>query len=280
MLLNWPSQEPQRPSQSFHFVRERLANEAGTLEKRQAVARDIITHDIEAFEPDGRFSHFCERSDLDLMEHDVIYLDHQDQEQDQRAGGLEMMMRLSDLHEQQKKFDGHTAMAVDEFHYMLSNPRSAGFFKRLHRHARHWGEWIMLATQEIGDMFETSTKEDGSTEVSLSESAEVIYNNQAMQLYHHTKEMNPTWAEILDLSPRSQQYIRNADMGKKSDGYSQALFVVDEDQYPLRIEMSDDINPRQFAVYQHDPTDHPPTKEFLANYTDAQGRDPCNWGWA
>ncbi|ELY41171.1 VirB4 family type IV secretion system protein [Halalkalicoccus jeotgali] len=261
------------------FVRERLANEEGTLEKRQGVARDIITHDIEAFEPDGRFSHFCERSDLDLMDHDVIYLDHQDQEQDQRAGGLEMMMRLSDLHEQQKAFEGHTAMCVDEFHYMLSNPRSAGFFKRLHRHARHWGEWIMLATQEIGDLFETSTKDDGSTEVSLSESAEVIYNNQAMQLYHHTKEMNPTWADILDLTPRSQQYIRNADMGKKSDGYSQALFVVDEDQYPLRIEMSDDINPRQFAVYQHDPTDHPDTRMYLANYTDDQGRDPCNWGW-
>ena len=216
------------------------------------------------------------------MEHDVIYLDHQDQEQDQRAGGLEMMMRLGDLHEQQKKFDGFTAMGVDEFHYMLSNPRSASFFKRLHRHARHWGEWIMLATQEIGDLFETSTKEDGSTEVSLSESAEVIYNNQAMQLYHHTKEMNPTWAEILDLTPRSQQYIRKADMGKKSDGYSQGLFVVDEDQYPLRIEMSDDINPRQFAVYEHDPAepDHPPdARTYLANYTNDDGRDPCNWGW-
>lgn len=261
------------------YVRDRLSDEQGTLEKRQSVARDIITHDVEAFEPDGRFSHFCERSDLDLMEHDVIYLDHQDQEQDQRAGGLEMMMRLSNLHEQQKKFDGATAIAADEFHYILSNPRSADFFKRLHRHSRHWNEWIMLATQEIGDMFETTQKEDGSTEVALSESAEVIYNNQTMQLYHRTKEMNPTWADILDLSPRSEEYIRDADMGKKTDGYSQALFVVEEDQYPLRIEMTDEINPRQFAVYQHDPTDHAPTKEFLGNYTDDQGRDPCNWRW-
>lgn len=86
-------------------------------------------------------------------------------------------------------------------------------------------------------------------------------------------------AQLLDLSPRSAEYIRDADMGKKTDGYSQALFVVEEDQYPLRIEMSDEVNPRQFAVYQHDPTDHAPTKEYLADYTDDQGRDPCNWRW-
>lgn len=259
------------------FVRDRLEEDEATLTGRQKAARTILNHDVEAF--DGVYSHFCERSDLDLMDHDVIYLDFRDQESNERAGGLEMMMRLSDLHEQQKNFSGRTWMGIDEFHYMLTNPRSADFFKRLHRHSRHWTLAVWLATQEFGDLFEEVTDENGNTTISLSKSAKVIFNNQAMQIYHYTKEMNPTWAEKLGLSERSEQFISNADSGKKGNGYAQALLVVDEEQYPLRVEMSDEINPRQFAIYQHDPTDDPSLRAYLRDYADDRGRDVCNWRW-
>ena len=262
------------------YVRDSLEEDEKTLEERRNTARKILNYDVEPFEKGGIYSHFCERSDVNLMEHDLIYLDFRDQEGDEQGGGLEMMQRLSDLHEQQKAFSGRTFMGIDEFHYMLTNPMSKAFFDRLHRHSRHWFLSVCLATQEFGDLFETVTNDSGQEITQLTSSAKVIFNNQAAQFYHATKEMNPEWAEKLGLTKRSENFVSDADMGKKTDGYAQALLVVGDDQYPLRIEMSDEINPRQFAIYQHDPTDHPPLREFLQNYTDSKGRDVCNWRWA
>lgn len=258
------------------YVRESLQDDQKTVEDREQIARDILTHDVEAFEPDGRFSHFTEPSSVDLQENDVVYLDFQKYESNEQAGGLEMLMRLYDLYDQQKVFDGRTFMAIDEFHYMLKNPRAAEFFEQTHLHSRHWDLAVWLSTQEIGHLFEKNDKGD----IGLTDTAQSIFNNQAMQFYHYTKEMNDAWAGELDLSDRSHEYIDNAAMGRKTDGYSQALFVVEGTEYPLRIEMSDELNPRQFALYQHDPTSHPPLREYLANYTDSNGNDPCNWRWS
>lgn len=255
------------------FVREDVADDQDTLNDIAEVARTIIARDIEAFREDGRFAHFTEPSGIDLSEHEVLFLDFQHYDGDEQMGGLEMQMRLSDLYEQAKSFDGRTFFVVDEFATMLENPRSAQFFNQTHRRSRHWDLSVCLATQEFGDLFE---EQDG--EVGLNDSAEVIMNNQAMQFYHFTKEMSDKWGDELDLSKRSQEFIDGAKTGKAGDGYAHALAVVDGDEYPLRVEMSDKINPRAFAIYQHDPTKHPPLKEYLKEY----GATPevCNWRWA
>ncbi|MCU4799768.1 transfer complex protein [Halobacteria archaeon HArc-gm2] len=257
------------------FETDALTGDEETREKRREQARQIIAHDIEPFRANGRFEHFTRTSDVDLKRHDVVYLDFQRYESDKRAGGLEMQMRLSDLYEQAKSFEGETFFAVDEFNYMLRNPRAKQFFKQTHRASRHWDLAVWLATQEINDLFVEN--DDG---LGLTDSARVIFNNQAMQLYHYTKEMNDRWGDVLDLSQRSQHFVDDAQVGKKEEGYSQALLVVDEDEYPLRVEMSDHMNPRQFSIYQYDPTkaDHSDDfREFLRQYGDRA--DVCNWRW-
>ena len=255
------------------YVPDDVAEDDETLETIKDVARTIIARDIEAFRPDGRFSHFTEETGIDLAEHEVLFLDFQHYDGDDQMGGLEMQMRLSDLYEQAKSFNGRTFFVVDEFATMLENPRSAQFFNQTHRRSRHWDLSVCLATQQFGDLFE---EHDG--QIGLNESAEVIMNNQAMQFYHYTKEMSDKWGDVLDLSERSQQFVDEAKTGEADDGYAHALAVVDGKEYPLRVEMSDNINPRAFAIYQHDPTKHPPLKEFLKDYGETP--DVCNWRWS
>lgn len=260
------------------FVDAALADDEKTREDLAETARQIVNHDVEAFAEDGQFAHFCEPMTVDFDDADVIYLDYQRYESDESAGGLDMQMRLSNLYQQAKATDGKTMFAVDEFHYMLRNPRSAQFFKLCARHGRHWDLAVWVATQEFADLFAET-----DDEIALTDSMRVMFNNQAMQIYQYTKEMNAAWGEELGLSERSQQYIRDADAGKKTDGYANALLVVDEDQYPLRVEMSDHLNPRQFAIYQYDPTrgDHADDFwEYLAEYRDRDGRDVCDWRWS
>lgn len=257
------------------FVRDALADDADSHDSLSETARTILQNDIEAFATDGKFANFAGESTLDVSEADLIYLDLQRYESDEEAGGLMMQMLLSDIYEQLKAFEGRAFMGVDEFHYMLANPRSAQFFKRTHRHSRHWDLGVWLATQEFGDLFVTN--DDG--EVGLSDSAKVIFNNQPMQLYHKTKEMDHEWADTLGLSNRSFQYIKNAESGGSVD-YANAVLVVDDDEYPLQVEMSTDMNPRSFAMYEHDPTEHAPLREFLREYRDSDGVDPCDWRWA
>ncbi|MFC6965129.1 hypothetical protein ACFQL7_27655 [Halocatena marina] len=44
--------------------------------------------------------------------------------------------------------------------------------------------------------------------------------------------------------------------------------------------MADELNPRHFALYQHDPTKHgQDLQRYLTEYRDADGNDPCDWRW-
>jgi len=157
---------------------------------------------------------------------------------------------------------------------MLKNPKSEQFFAQTHRRSRHWDMCVCLATQEISDLFRRN--EDG--EIKKTDSAQVMFNNQAIQFYHYLKGMDDKWGQDLNLSMRSQDFSATATTGDAKKGYANALCVVDGEEYPLRIEMSNDLNPRSFSLYQHDPTDDPDLKEYLENYGDNE--QVCNWRWS
>ena len=257
------------------YTPEELQNDEKSVNDREETARKIVNNDLQHFK-NKKYNHFTRETSIDLDAHDVIYLDLQRYEGETESGGLMMEMLLSDLRDQAKLSDGKAFFAIDEFHYMLDNPNAAQFFKRLHRHSRHWNLGVWLATQEYEDLFETI---DGK--VGLTDTAKVIFSNQSMQLYHYSKGINnEQWGEKLNLSDRSRRFIADAARGEKNTDYAQAVLVVDGAEYPVRIEMADEQNPRHFALYKHDPRkDGQDLKRYLEQYRDADGNDPCNWRW-
>lgn len=252
-----------------------LSDDDESVKQRAQTAREIVNNDLQQFR-NKKYAHFTRETSIDLNENDVIYLDLQRYEGEHDSGGLMMEMLLADLYDQAKISDGRSFFAIDEFHYMLDNPQATQFFKRIHRHSRHWDLGVWLATQQYDDLFETN--DDG--DVGLTDTAEVIFQNQAMQLYHYSKGITDRKGRKLGLSARSRQFVSDAARGEKNHDYSQAVLVVDEAEYPLRIEMADEQNPRHFALYQHDPSKHgQDLKSYLEQYRDADGNDPCNWRW-
>lgn len=258
------------------FVRENLRNDSETVKEQQATCREILNHDVGSFEEGGQFAMFRGKSTINF-DNDVIFVDLQRFESNRRAAGLVTQTVLSDLYEQAKSNPGRTMFGIDEFHDMLKNPKSSQFFEQTHRHSRHWNLGVWVATQEVGDLFQRNSE---TNNLELTNSAQVMKNQQSMEIYHFTEEMNPEWAETLGLSQKSGRYIADADSGKKTEGYAQALLAVDSEEYPIRVEMSDDLNPRRFAIYQYDPEKHGESlRKYLEGYRDADGNDPCNWGW-
>ncbi|MFC6965128.1 hypothetical protein ACFQL7_27650 [Halocatena marina] len=174
------------------YVDEHLQDDEKTLKQRAQTARTIVNNDLSHF-TNKKYEHFTQKTSIDLAANDVIYLDLQRYEGDIESGGLMMEMLLSDLYDQAKLADGKAFFAIDEFHYMLDNPRSAAFFKRIHRHSRHWNLGVWLATQQFEDLFEQ--RDD---EVGLTAAGDVIFSNQSMQLYHYTKRLDSEWGSCLD----------------------------------------------------------------------------------
>lgn len=235
--------------------------------KSRAIA--IVNSDIGPFEEGGVYHHLTGPTDIDISESDVLYLDLQRYEGEQKTG-LMMQLLVSQIYEQAKISPDPTIMAMDESHYMLKNSTDLAFLKQAIRHSRHHDLSMMFSTQSVGEFF--ADQEDGSTE--LTNDAKIIIDNMSVQIFHYLKEMNEEWAEEFGLSQNEMEYIQEADPGKEAAGYAEALLSVDKQgSYPIKVEMNRDLNPLEFALNQYDPSEH---SEDLEAYLKAQ---TTGWSW-
>ena len=235
--------------------------------KRRAIA--IVNSDIGPFEEGGVYQHLTGPTDIDISDSDVLYLDLQNYEGEQKTG-LMMQLLVSQIYEQAKVSPNPTIMAMDESHYMLKNSTDLAFLKQAIRHSRHHDLSLMFSTQSVGEFF--AEQEDGSTE--LTNDAKIIIDNMSVQIFHYLKEMNEVWASEFGLSQNEMEFVQNADPGKEAAGYSEALLCVDtQGAYPLKVEMSHDLNPKEFALNQYDPSEHGSDLEaYLKERT-------AGWSW-
>lgn len=235
--------------------------------KDRAIA--IVNSDIEPFQEGDVYHHLTGQTDIDISDSDVLYLDLQQYEGEQKTG-LMMQLLVSQIYEQAKVSKTPTIMAMDESHYMLKNSTDLAFLKQAVRHSRHHDLSLMFSTQSVGEFF--ADQEDGSTE--LTKDAKIIIDNMSVQIFHYLKEMNQEWADEFGLSQNEMEYIQEAAPGKESRGYSEALLCVDnKGNYPIKVEMSNDLNPKEFALNQYDPSSHEGgLEEYLADRTGG-------WSW-
>ena len=253
------------------YVFEDLADEEGMTEDRKNKAIDILNNDLEPFGDGGKYEHLTRQSDIDFEDSGMVYLDLQRYENDNDSG-LMMQLLVSEIYEQAKTSSNPSVLGIDESHYMLKQDSELEFLKQAVRHSRHYDLSLGFSTQSISEFF----AENSEGETQLTDSAEVIINNLSVQFLHFLKEMNEDWAHELDLTTAEMNYVKNADPGNEERGYSQALLKVDQKGcFPLKVEMSEDLNPREFALLRYDQSKHPnDLREYLKAFDET-----CAWSW-
>lgn len=242
------------------------------LEQR---ANSILMDDIEPL-VDGEFSHLAGQTDIDVSDIDVLYCDLQHFDA-KAAAGLTMEPLLGAVYSQATSVDGPMMIAFDEFHYMLLNSSTMEPLKQVYRHSRHSDLSILTGTQTIEEFF--TENDDGRKQ--LTNNSKELIGLMSVKIWHYLKEMDDQWASELDLTPPEQQHIIDADTG---DPTAQALLQVDkEGSFRLDVNFSHELNPREFAVNQYDPTDDDHADDFLrylTEYSDGNGHDVCEWSWS
>ena len=253
------------------YVFEDLADEEGMTDDRKTKAIDILNNDLEPFSDGGKYEHLTRPTEIDLEDSGMVYLDLQRYENDSDSG-LMMQLLVSQIYEQAKTSSNPAVMAIDESHYMLRQNSELEFLKQAVRHSRHYDLSLGFSTQSISEFF----AETSEGETRLTDSAEVIINNLSVTFLHFLKEMNEDWAGELGLSTAEMNYVKEADPGNEERGYSQALMQVDQEgAFPLKVEMSEDMNPREFALLRYDQRKHP---NDLSEYLGAFDQS-CAWTW-
>jgi hypothetical protein len=249
----------------------RIDNKKLTEDREDRVV-SILNNDVEPFRENGKYEHLTRPTELDFEQNDLLYLDLQRQEASSGEKGLMMQLLVNQIYEHAKASEHPTLMPIDESHYMLRQAADLEFLKQAVRHSRHYDLSIMFSTQTVSEFFAKS--DEG--EIELTENAEVIINNMSVQVFHYLKEMNAEWAAELGLSDAEMQYIREAEPGDKEIGYAQALLRIDKEGcFPIKVEMSNDLNPREFALIQYDPSTHGEDLEAYLRAQDAR----CDWRW-
>lgn len=252
-------------------VREALRNDPDTLAERKETAIEILNNDIGAFEDGGKYEHLTRQTDIDLRNEDFVYLDLHLFEAESQSG-LMMQLLVNQLYEQVKASPHPGVIAIDESHYMFKHASNLGFFKQIIRHSRHHDLSVGFSTQTVSEFFADA----GDEESGLTDNAEVILNNMSMQVFHYLSEMDAEWADELDLTTAEMQYIQEAEPGNEQLGYSEGLLHVDKEGcFPIKVEMDNERNPKEFTVLKYDPGKH--GEDFAAYLRD--NNDVCDWGW-
>lgn len=256
-----------------NYVDEALDDNERAKKDRENTAVTILNNDIEPFLDGGEYHNLTKPTDLEIEDGGFLYLDLKEYENDHETGGLMMQLLISQIHELTKNSSNPTITAFDEARYMFSNTADLGFLRQIVRHSRHYDLSMLYSTQQMGDFFEQHEDKDKDV---VSESAKDILDNTSMKIFHYMKEMDDDWAEAFDLTDAQQEYIKDAEPGERHVGYSEALLQVDrEGCFPLRVEMDEDVNPREFAAYRYDPQKHGEDMNAYLRHHD----NVCNWRW-
>lgn len=255
------------------FLRESLKDSDYAKGRVKKVATNILQNDVNALEEGGEFEHLAKETTVDIADIDVLVLDLQNYEND-AAAGLVMEPLLVAILEQAKSSDEPMQLGIDEFHYMFHNTTSIETLKRAYRYSRHSTLSVITSTQTVSEFY----TENESGVKQLTDSAKELISMMSVKIFHYSDEMDKELAGEFDMSEAEYSYHKDASTG---DPTAQALLQVEkEGSFKLDVNFDDELNPREFALNQYDPTDDGyGLYEYLANYTDADGEDPCEWTW-
>ncbi|MFD1588053.1 VirB4 family type IV secretion system protein [Halorientalis brevis] len=200
------------------------AAEEVTDEERERAAQLLLA--MEPFLEGGALSNLGRKSEFDIEDEDVVYLDLQQQES---RGGLGLMMNLlfSAVYERAKQSDKKIIFAIDEARYIMRDKAALQFLEQAVRHSRHYDLSIQFITQTVGEFFQ-------------HEEARAIAEQCDHKLFFHIEGLDDDLREKVDMNEREAKFVRNATPGDEERGYSEAAFgVADKGWYPVHVRASD-----------------------------------------
>lgn len=248
------------------YVDERIDDVEEARDDLKKSAYKVINHDIEPFAEGGEYHHLTQPNEIDFSESNVWFLDLHRYENEEDAGGFFMQILMNLVNEEAKRRSadgGRTVTAMDEAHYVLNNSENLESLKQIVLHHRHYDHSLIFSTQSIEEFFAGGE---------LTSAGEIIFDNLVAKIYHYTDELDAEWLDELGLTEREAEFIGKAETGE-------ALVQIDKKgTYPIRVDMSDGQNPREFAAVKYDPNTHGEDfRAYLREYRDADGNDPCEW---
>ncbi|WP_433623517.1 VirB4 family type IV secretion system protein [Halomicrococcus sp. NG-SE-24] len=171
---------------------------------------------------DGEYANLGGKSDIDLRDEKVTYLDLQQGEAD-REIALMMQLLFDAVYDRAKQTDKRMVLAIDEAHYLLQNEGSLAWLDRAYRHSRHHDLSIHLITQELSDFF-------------VHEKAEVLAKEASIKVLQRLPGLTDESRKRLGLNEREARFLRQAKPGTRERGYSHALVCIeDEGRFPVKV---------------------------------------------
>lgn len=184
---------------------------------------------LEPFRADGEYANLSGKTDLELGEGRMTYIDIS--QISARAGTQSLMMQIlfSMLYQRIKQSDRKTIMVIDEAHKILKNSQNLTFFEEVFRHSRHFDLSIQLISQTLEEFF-------------VNESARAIANQCVVKFVHRIPGINKELAkDVLDFNEQTIQFVETAEPGEGEKNYSEALVQIDDiGDIPLRIHATQD----------------------------------------
>lgn len=185
----------------------------------------------------GQYANLGRQSELNIRGNDFVYIDLEQQESSGGGGsGLMMQLLFQIVYERAKSADREVVFIIDEAQFLLKEAATLEYLAQRIRHSRHFDMSIRLATQNVKDFMRTDEATD-------------IINNCYQVIFHRTNEVHE-FKDELKLSDAHANFIDDLRTGKDYD-HSQALFRINQDEFPVKIEAL----PAEQEVVDFDPNE-------------------------
>ncbi len=208
---------------------------------------------LQPFRDGGEFENLAKKTEIDISQSRVTYLDLQQQE---GRGGTGLMMQLlfNAVYERAKNTQNKVIFAIDEARYIMKDASNLEFLEQAVRHSRHYNLSIQFITQTVDEFFS-------------QDEAEAIANNCSLMQLNRVEGLDDkVGREKLNMNQSQIEYVRNAQAGSEDLDYSSALMFVQEYGWmPIHIKASS----QEAAVVDFDP-DEETKEDALPGYTSSE----------
>lgn len=170
---------------------------------------------LRPFTKDGQFANLGRKSEFDIRDEKVLYLDLV--QQGGSIGGqtsLLMELLISLVYERAKETEKEVVFVIDEARYLMKDSATLEYLETIFRHHRHHDLSIQLITQTV-DEFQTQ------------DISKMILDQCAIKQFHKLDGMDRDVAEMFGLNYAQMSYVQNAVPGGEERGYSEALLGID-----------------------------------------------------
>jgi len=183
------------------------------------IAEDAVwlLDQLRPFAEGGQFANLGQKSEFDIRDERVLYLDLV--QQGGSIGGhtsLLMELLISLVYERAKETDKEVVFVIDEARYLMKDAETLEYLETIFRHHRHHDLSIRLVTQTVDEFL-------------AHDISKIILDQCAIKQFHKLDGMNEEIADVFGLNYAQMRFVQNAVPGDEEKGYSQALVGVDGD---------------------------------------------------